>query len=299
MKRRDFIKTGTLAVAASQMPGKVWASWLGMADYQIRMLSDNLGIFTEQGGTIAFLKSKSGIVVVDSQFPNPAQHLIDELRKRYDETPFQLLINTHHHADHSSGNITFKGLVKHVVAHENSAKNQIRVSEEAKKAGKESVILAPDKTFQTTWNYKLDKENIKLHYFGAGHTNGDSFVHFENQNTVHTGDLVFNRRFPYIDKTAGADIQNWIKVLDKAMGTFDAKTQYIFGHALDPQKIIGTQEDIKAYQNYLEKLLEYVSKEKKAGKSLTEISKVKVIPGAEEWQGQGIERGISAAYQEL
>jgi cyclase len=36
--------------------------------------------------------------MVDSQFPEPAQHLIDE-KKKYDK-PFDLLINTHHHGNH-------------------------------------------------------------------------------------------------------------------------------------------------------------------------------------------------------
>jgi glyoxylase-like metal-dependent hydrolase (beta-lactamase superfamily II) len=38
-----------------------------------------------------------------------------------------------------------------------------------------------------------------MHYFGAGHTNGDSIIHFERAN-AHCGDLVFNRRYPVVDQ---------------------------------------------------------------------------------------------------
>ena len=39
-------------------------------------------------------------------------------------------MNTHHHGDHTSGNIAFKGLVQNVLAHENSKANQQRVAKE-------------------------------------------------------------------------------------------------------------------------------------------------------------------------
>ncbi len=45
------------------------------------MLTHDIGIFTERGGTIAFHFSKEGITVIDAQFPDTAQHLIEELKK--------------------------------------------------------------------------------------------------------------------------------------------------------------------------------------------------------------------------
>ncbi|MBK7010676.1 MAG: hypothetical protein IPH36_19630 [Saprospiraceae bacterium] len=45
------------------------------------------------------------------------------------------------------------------------------------------------------------------------------------------GDLVFNRRFPYIDKGAGASIQGWISVHDAPLRYLDDTTQIICGHA--------------------------------------------------------------------
>lgn len=304
MKRRSFLaNTGITLGALALSNYSSLASVLAQEPYKIKMLTNNLGVFTEQGGTIAFLipekGANSGLVVVDSQFVNPAQHLVEALKKK-SELPFDLLINTHHHADHTSGNIVFKGLVKHVLAHENSLANQKQVAEMAKSNGKEIVEqYFPDTVFAADYQYKIGNETIKAHYFGAGHTNGDAMIHFENQNAVHMGDLVFNKRYPYIDKSAGADIGSWIKVLDKAMATFGAKANYIFGHAYNPEEIVGTVEDLKAYQRYLEKLLDFVGKEIKAGKSKDEILKATTIPGAAEWKGDGIERSLDAAYQEL
>ena len=295
MQRKHFIKSSMMTAGLLSLSSKELFAGFFADPWKIKMLRNDIGIFTEKGGTIGFMLSKKGIVVVDAEFPEQAQHLIAELKKRSDKH-FQLLINTHHHGDHTSGNIAFKGLVPHVVAHENSKLNQQNVAVKNKTEEKQ---LYPDQTFTDTWKTKAAGEKIKLYYFGAAHTNGDAIIHFEHANIAHLGDLVFNRRYAFIDRSAGANIKSWVQVLDKVLSTFDDKTIFIFGHAFDPEKVTGNKDDIKAMQNYLVKLLQFVDVEMKAGKTKDEIIKSKSIPGVPEWQGDGIERGLTAAYEEL
>lgn len=205
------------------------------------------------------------------------------------------MINTHHHGDHTSGNIEFKNLVPHIIGHENCLANHKRVAEQQKSVDKQ---LFADITLLIHGKQRLDRK-IKAWYFGAAHTNGDAIIHFEHSNIAHLGDLVFNRRYAFVDRSAGANIKSWIEVLDKTLSTFDDETIFIFGHAFDPEKVTGNKEDIKAMQNYLSKLLQFVEGEIKSGKSKEEILKAKSIPGVTEWQGDGIERGLTAAYEEL
>ena len=295
MKRKQFIQASSLTLGALAFANTKSLAWFFDDPWKIKMLRNDIGIFTEKGGTIGFMLSKKGIVVVDAEFPEQAQHLIAELKKR-SEKPFKLLINTHHHGDHTSGNIAFKDVVPHVLAHENSKINQQNVAVKNKTEDKQ---LYPDKTFTDTWSDKVAKEKISLYYFGAAHTNGDAIIHFEHANIAHMGDLVFNRRYAFIDRSAGANIKSWIAVLDKTLAKFDNDTLFIFGHAFDPEKVTGNKEDLRAMQNYLSKLLEFVEGEIRSGKSKEEILKAKAIPGVPEWQGDGIERGLTAAYEEL
>jgi len=296
MQRCTFLRQTSLTLASlALLSNKSIAQLFADLAWKIHMLTKEIGVFTEKGGTILFMLSKDGIVVVDSQFPEQAQHLIDELKKQ-SEQPFRLLINTHHHGDHSGGNIAFKGLVTHVLAHENSKLNQERVAKQNKNEDKQ---LYPDQTFGTTWCEKIGKEEICLHYFGAGHTNGDSFVHFTKANIVHVGDLVFNRRHPFVDSTSGANISSWIKALDKADATFNKKTKFVCGHAAEGYDIIAGKEDVKLFADYLGKTLQFVEGEIKAGKTKAEIMKSTVIPGAPDWKGTGIDRPLGAAYDEL
>lgn len=296
MQRRSFLRNTSLTLAGLALLNKeTLAAFFADPAWKIKMLTDDIGVFSEKGGTIAFYLSKKGIVVVDAQFPDSAQHLIDELKTR-SEKPFRLLINTHHHGDHTSGNIVFKDLVPHVLAHANSLTNQ---KNSAIKNKNEDKQLYPDQTYTDTWCDKIGKEKICLSYFGAGHTDGDSLVHFQHSNIVHMGDLVFNRRHPFIDKTAGARIDNWITLLDKAIATFDKDTQYICGHAADGYDITIKADDLKLFGDYLGNVLKFTEGEIKAGKTKDEIVKAKEIPGSPEWKGGGIERPLGAAYIEL
>jgi cyclase len=295
MNRRSFIRSGMFTIGALTIAQHKVLAALQIDPWKITMLRKGVGIFSEKGGTIGFLIGKEDITVVDTQFPDQSKHLIEELKKQ-SSNPFRLLINTHHHGDHSGGNIVFKDLLPKVVAHANSKANQERVAKEKKT---EDQQLYPDQTYTDTWCHKMGKETICLHYFGAAHTNGDSLVQFKKANVVHMGDLVFNRRHPFVDRTSGASIKSWIKVLDKAVQTFNKKTIYIFGHAGTGYEVTGNKEDVLAFRNYLDQLLVFVGEQIKAGKTKDEILKATAIPGAPEWKGDGIDRPLKAAYEEL
>jgi glyoxylase-like metal-dependent hydrolase (beta-lactamase superfamily II) len=296
MNRRIFLRTtGIISGATLLFQKKALANMLNTFDYNIKMLRNDVGIFTERGGTIGFLLSKDGIVVIDAQFPDTAQHLIDDLKKR-STNPFRYLLNTHHHGDHTSGNIAFKGVVEHVVAHENSLANQKSVAEKGNSVDKQ---LFPDMTFKDDWKLKIGDETIKADYYGAGHTNGDAIYHFEKANIFHAGDLMFNKRHPFVDRSAGANMTQWIKDLDKIKKKANKDSIIIFGHSLNPGEETGTIEDVKKFQDYLGKVLAFAEQEIKKGVSKEDFIKNTSIPGVTEWTGDGIQRPLTAAYEEL
>ncbi|MEO7960288.1 MAG: MBL fold metallo-hydrolase [Ginsengibacter sp.] len=295
MNRRLFIQNSSLAFAAISINKREILRAFNAEIWNVKMLTDDLGIFTEKGGTIAFHFSKEGITVVDAQFPDTAPHLIAELKKR-NEKPFRLLINTHHHGDHTSGNIAFKDVVSRVLAHENSLTNQKNTAAAQKTEDKQYY---PTETFGSVWQEEAGKEKISLHYYGPAHTNGDALIHFHHANVVHMGDLVFNRRHPFVDRSAGANIQSWMKVLEAGMKKFSNNTKYVFGHAGEGYDITGSKDDIVAFHDYLGNVLKLVGDEIKAGKTKDEILKVTEIPGSPQWKGDGIQRPLQAAYEEL
>ncbi|QEC55577.1 MBL fold metallo-hydrolase [Flavisolibacter ginsenosidimutans] len=296
MHRRSFLyHTGLFTGASLLFQKSALATMLNPFDYKIRMLRNNVGIFTERGGTIGFLLSPEGTLVIDAQFEDTAPHLIAEVQKR-NTAPIKFLLNTHHHGDHTSGNIAFKGIAEHVVAHQNSLINQKNVAEKANKVDKQ---LYPDQTFDKDLKLKLGKEKITGYYFGPGHTNGDAIYHFEDANIMHVGDLMFNKRHPFVDRSAGANMRSWIGDLERLQKKGGKDTIYIFGHSLNEGEETGSAEDLKKFADYLDKVLQFAETEFKKGVSKEDFIKNTSIPGVTEWSGQGIERPLTAAYEEI
>jgi cyclase len=293
MLRRSFVQTSAGTLTLTALPS--WIKLINVLPYDMTPIRRNVGFFSEKGGTIGWLMQKENVIIIDSQFPEQANHLLDEIRKT-DSAPIRYLINTHHHGDHTSGNIAFRGIARNVLSHENSRTNQIN---SAQKNNNEKDQLYPDIVFSERWQEKIEDEIIDIQYWGPAHTNGDSIIHFQNANIVHCGDLVFNRRFPYIDKTAGARIDNWIEILQRMQSHFDNDTIFIFGHAQKDYPVTGNKDDLAAFADYLRALLEFVGTELQAGKSKEQIMACKSIPGASQWTGDGVERSLSAALEEL
>ena len=114
--RRDFIKTSSQYAAYSFLFGHLYAckgnkviEQINLppdSPYNMQFLRGGVGFFTERGGTIGWMASKDGIVVVDSQFPEQSEHLVAELTK-LKKGKIDALINTHHHGDHTAGNKVF------------------------------------------------------------------------------------------------------------------------------------------------------------------------------------------------
>lgn len=295
MNRRNSLKLAGLGAGILTLnPFELFSSVLKQSNYTVEAIRNNVHIFKGGGGTIGWLDEKEGYSVVDTQFPDYSKQLIEHLNAN-EKKPFKYLINSHHHGDHTAGNIAFKGLAEKVVAHENSKANQMRV---AKAANNEDKQLYPDTIFSKNWSKKIGTEIISCKYFGRAHTDGDMVTHFENANVAHVGDLVFNRRYPYIDQSAGAHIGHWMEVLEQIKKNYDKDTIFICGHSGDGYDVKINQDDITAAVDYFEKLLSIVTQDIKSGKSKEDIMARTSIPGVE-WGGNGIERSLTAAYNEL
>lgn len=274
---------------------KSLANMLIMNGYNIKMLTHDMGIFTEKGGTILFRLAKEGNIVVDTQFQDSSANCIEEIKKKAMPL-FDLVINTHHHADHTSGNINFKGLAKRLLAHSNSKAQQECVAKEKQIEDKQWY---PTQTFENMWSEDIGKETITVSHYGPGHTSGDSIVYFERAGIIHLGDLVFNRKHPFVDRTGGANIKNWINVLEQVENNYPDEATFICGHSGRGYDVVLAKKDVSAFKNYLSKLMESVAEQINAGRTKEEIVKTTSIPGAEEWKGEGIELPLTAAYEEL
>jgi len=280
--------------AAAMMP-----AGRGAAQTSFTPLRRDVGIFVGRGGTIGWLITPDAVVLIDSQFPETARSCLDGVQARTAHR-LDLLINTHHHPDHTSGNIVFRPAVKTIAAHRNVPALQRQSAEQQNALDQQAYA---DKTYDTEWSQRLGSETLTLRYFGPAHTSGDSVVTFANANVAHVGDLVFRQRHPVIDRAAGGTLKNWIAVLEAIERTHDADTIFVFGHAKEGAGTSGTSADLRTMRDYLDTALELVQKQMASGKSRDEITAVAALPRFEEYQSvppRGTLANIlGAAYDEI
>jgi cyclase len=302
--RRDFLASSAalgLAAAFGHPTFGLGVVQAQQAQPTFTPIRRNVGFFTMRGGTIGYLASAGGVVVVDSQFPAEAKACLDGLNTRSNNRPVDLLINTHHHGDHSGGNVSFRGNAKKVVAHAKAAEH-MRMPPPSGPAPADQLF--PDTTFAETWTADVGDERMSAKFYGRAHTSGDIVVTFERANVVHMGDLMFNQRHPVVDRAAGALIRNWMKVLESTTRDHAADTIYIFGHSGNASlPVTGSSADLLKFRDYLGALIAFVETQVKAGKTREEVlamrDPLKGFEGFGRFGASGARDALTCAYEEV
>jgi len=261
-------------------------------------LRGGAGYFTGRGGTIGWFADKDALVIVDTQFPDTAAACLAGLPGRGDRT-IDVVLNTHHHADHTSGNPVFKPAARTIVAHANVPKLQFAAAE---KAGTLDAQVYADTTFTDVWRRDFGGEIATAQYFGPAHTGGDAAVHFERANVVHLGDLMFNRLYPVIDRGAGGSIRGWIARLEEILKTYPADAICLFGHGNPRFGVTGGPADLAVLRDYFTALLDYTQKKIADGEPKERIVALGNFPGFEDFHAPLPNRlgaNLGAAYDEL
>lgn len=295
MDRRQFLIRSSMATAAAMVPfNNVFVFKAGT----FTELRGNVGFFTDRGGTIGWLAADDGFVVVDSQYPQTAKGCLEGLQEKTTHT-LDMLINTHHHGDHTNGNPVFQPVAKSIVAHENVPVLMKKANEESES---ETEPAYPTDTYKDSWKADVGKETVHAKYYGNAHTSGDSVVYFEQANVVHMGDLVFNRMNPYTDRPAGASVHNWIKVLTEVEEEYPSDAIYIFGHGKPEFGVTGDKSDVAVMRSYLSAMVEHVEQGVQAGKSKEEIIDLKALEGYENFlyaDFWSLSQNLNVVYQEV
>jgi glyoxylase-like metal-dependent hydrolase (beta-lactamase superfamily II) len=265
---------------------------------EFKSLRRDVGYFTARGGTIGWLANKDALAAIDTQFPDTAPLFLKGLPGRGGRK-LDVLVNSHHHGDHTGGNGVFKPETKMIVAHANVPGLQRARAERDKTLDRQTYA---DTTFPLTWRKELGGEVISAKYHGAAHTNGDIVTHFEKANVIHMGDLMFNRIYPVIDRPGGASIRGWINVLDTVAKDYPADALYVFGNGNPNFGVTGKSSDLLVFRDYLSGLLDYTQKRINAGEPKEKIVALENLPGFADYHlplPNRLGGNLGVAYDEL
>lgn len=230
------------------------------------------------GGNTAVFLTDSGVVLVDTKLPGYGQDIIDQVKTVTDK-PITMIINTHTHFDHVSGNVEFPATVD-IVAHENTQRlmrewNEISgfgIAGEDVFAANNGQGIAT-RTFADRMTLGSGADQVDLYYFGRGHTGGDAWVVFPSLRTMHAGDMFPGKQVPVMDANNGGSGVDFSDTLIASHTTVTDIDTIITGHSTQM-----TRDDLREYAGFVGDFVTAVREAKEAGQSVDDMANTWEIP---------------------
>jgi glyoxylase-like metal-dependent hydrolase (beta-lactamase superfamily II) len=119
------------------------------------------------------------------------------------------------------------------------------------------------RTFKDRMTIGSGADQIDLHYFGRGHTNGDAWVLFPALRVVHAGDIFSGKNLPLLDANNGGSGVEIGNTLAKAHSALSKSADTIItGHSAQ-----ATMNDLQEYAQFNRDFLATAQQAKKAGQT--------------------------------
>ena len=257
----------------------------------VEKVRDNLFMLVGGGGNTSAFITTNGVVLVDAKNPGWGQPILDKVKTLTDK-PVTMLINSHTHGDHVSGNVEFPTSVD-IITHQNTKTNMEKMDIFKKNAGRG----LPKRTFTDRMTIGSGANQIDLYYFGPWHTNGDAVVVFPSLRVAHFADLFAGKNAPFMDGTNGGSGVQYPQTLANAISTIKNVDTIVNGHTPMPT----TWNDLVEFQSYVKDFVAWVETQMKAGKTTAATVAEYTIP--EKYKGytpgMRVQGDVELIYSEL
>lgn len=245
--------TATAAVVTAQAPqGRGGRGGAGQTVDKIRQLTPDLHLITGGGANTLVRVTKEGLIVVDTKNPGDENfnRVMEEIRS-VSNLPVRYVINTQHHPDHVGNNQKFIDAGARVVALETLKVHM--ASDPRTKA----IPGLPTETFAKDHVVKLGEAEVRLYFFGPGHSGGDTMVYFPDAKVVMVSDHITDAT-PIADFANGGSAVQWTRALDGVL-------KLDFERAIPGRGEPKTKIEVQAYRDRFATLITRATDAVKAG----------------------------------
>ncbi|MEM9570050.1 MAG: MBL fold metallo-hydrolase [Pseudomonadota bacterium] len=246
-------------------------------------LGDGLYMLQGRGGNIGVLAGADGVFVIDSQYADMAPGILNAIDTIAGEKP-TYLVNTHWHGDHTGGNEILGNTGATIIAHQ-GVRDRVSVDVTRDFFGQEATTPAaapeawPVITFNDEMTLFLNGQTVRLIHAPDAHTDGDTFIYFEEANVLHTGDLMFSGMFPFVDVTSGGSFAGYVAASEAMADLINDETRVIPGHGP-----LSTKTDINVIVEMLNGTVAAVQAELDQGKDIEAVlDAAPLTPWVEDW----------------
>lgn len=254
-------------------------------------ITDDFYTLEGQGGTIGVLTGPDGVFQVDGQFAPLSEKIATAIKQVSGGHTARFLVNTHVHGDHTGGNANFAKMGATILA-------RTELRERLAQTPNTPPEALPMETYDNQVTLHMDGETIELIPIRRAHTDGDTLVHFVNNDILMTGDYYRSLGYPNIDRNNGGSLDGMLRGLAITASLAGPNTKIIPGHGttVDRNAVIAHRDMILVLRDRVAKMIQ-------EGKSQEEVIAAKVtsdydskVPGG---AGMTADRFIGQLYAEL
>ena len=231
-------------------------------------LTDTIFMLQGVGGNMAVQIGPDGKLLIDSSVAT-ASHTILQALGKIGPHPLKLLINTCWLFDHTDGNAAMHAAGAFIIAQENT-RLRLSTAQTLKLFNlsfpPSPTEALPNLTFPEEADLYFDNDKLDLVHMPNARTDSDIFVHFENANVIHMGDVWSNGSYPLIDGNSGGTINGMIRGVDQVLGIADDRTKIVPGHG-EP----GGKRALQQYRDMLTTVANRIEKRKISGQTLEQV----------------------------
>ena len=277
-----MISTTKAALLCSVLVACSAAGVHAQSELTIEPVGEGLYAIFGSGGNVGVRVTGEGVILIDDKYPENFGE-IQELVRQVSDQPVRYVLNTHHHGDHSGGNVGYIQIAE-IIAHQNARNNMLRGNQDA----------PPRVVFNDQTAVYLGGVEVRAFYMGRGHTDGDAVIYFSDLRTVHGGDLLHGIA-PFIDYSNGGSSAGWVGTLNNIL-SLDFETA-IPGHGS-----IMSRDDVVEFRNQMEAVRARMAGLIRSGMPKSEVSSG-IVTSDLSWtmQGDGLfmQRSVLGLYDEI
>jgi glyoxylase-like metal-dependent hydrolase (beta-lactamase superfamily II) len=251
------------------------------------------------GGHSLTFESDDGVILISTMAPGWGGPILDVLGL-ITEDPVTTLINTHPDSDYSGGNAEFPSATR-IIAHANAKTAMARMPA----FQGDNAQFLPNTVFDDAMSLLEGRNRVDLHYFGAGHTDGDTVVIIPTYGTAYLGDLFPSKALPVIDTANGGSAFALPDTLQRALEAIEsAGVDYVVAGKAPTfrgrQVQLMSIRDLQEYIDFNRAFLAAVKSAADAGKSAEDAAATLEMPDKfSAYDMERVQDAVAIVYSEL